>query len=161
MTDALPVVNLAVHGDEEDILDLLRARHLEHGSPCRWDDDRVRINVRLGTAQQSGVIGVVRGERGVEASVGLFPCTEWYSWEPILHDRWFFVHPHFRQSNHAKGLLAFSKQIAKGLGLQLRLTEIGDPANGLIRFLSRHSVPIGGMFVYDGRQKGEQLAAAS
>lgn len=152
-------VRLAVPNDEEDIMGLLRARHFEQGSYCTWSDDLVRLHVRLGITRNIGYIGVIRGDGGVEATIGLFPAHEWYSYEPVLHDQWFYVHSGHRQSDHAKNLFGFAKWVAESTGVQLRITEVGDEKNGLIRFLGRHSDPIGAIFKYDGRPKTPILAA--
>ena len=150
----LPIaVRTAVIDDEEDILELLRMRHDESPALCRWNDDIVRSYIRMGTEHKGGMIGVIRGGQGVEATVGLFFGREWYSEDRFLHDLWMFVHPHRRDTPHIKNLVGWSKSVAKNLGCLLRLPELGDEKNGLIRLLDRSTKRVGALFMYDGAEQ--------
>jgi GNAT superfamily N-acetyltransferase len=113
-------VRVASPDDEELLMTLLRMMHAENGmSPL--DEDKVRGCLRRGLTRDHAIIGVIRGENVIEASIGLFVGSWWYTNDDNRHleDFWTYVHPEFRKSSHAKDLLRFAKWAAKKLDYPL------------------------------------------
>lgn len=142
-------VDWAAAADEQPIYDMLMQLHAENGA-FSVDDARVRLNIKLGTQRQGGIIGVIRGETGLEASVGMVLDQWWYTEDWCLSERWNFVLPAFRKSDHAQRLIEFSKWCADRLSLPLMMGIIStQQTEAKLRLYRRFLTPVGGFFVYN------------
>lgn len=145
-------VRLAMAWDAGPIIDLLEQMHAETGIG-RFDRDRVLLAVQAGIARSGGVVGVVRGPDGVEATIGLFIGSSWYSADAHLFDLWSFVGEPYRRSAHAKSLLGFAKQAATDLRLPLIMTLVTNEHTARKERLFERQLPkSGSIFMYDGAQ---------
>jgi hypothetical protein len=136
-------VRLAQPADEEPLMALLAEMHAETGIG-RLDPARVRIAIRAGIGRQGGVVGVVRGPEGVEASIGLFIGSSWYSPDAHLFDLWSFVGEPHRRSPHAKSMILFAKQAAVDLGLPLVMTVVSNESTARKERLFERQMPRSG-----------------
>ena len=115
---AFPGVRIARETDEVALFSLLTLMHAENGL-FPMAPEKVLERMRLGTRGQGGVIGVIDGPEGIEASIGLFISQFYYTNSHHLEDAWSFVHPDHRHSTHAKRLLQFAKWTQKKMGIPL------------------------------------------
>lgn len=128
MSDVLApaCVEMAKAGDEAEILDLLRLKHEEDTGSPGFPLTANRNFVRNGVAGQNGCIGIIRGARRIEASIGLFVgnwCGQITS-DEHLYDRWLFVHPNHRRTDHGKHLIDFARYVAEHCGRAWLSTHI-------------------------------------
>lgn len=150
-------VRLAKPDDEPALMGLLELRHKEDGLG-RFDPAMAALSVRRGLMRDFGYIGVIRGARAIEASIGLFVTTPWDSSDPLLVDSWNFVDPAHRKSSHAKSLLCFGKWAAHQLGLPLLMSKLrNDQTAGMARLYARQLPEAGALFLYD--PKASPIAA--
>lgn len=124
-------VRLARPEDEEAIFQLLLLLGDENAMMPR-DLDRVRAAIRHGTRGEGGIVGVIDGERGIEASIGLQLSQFWYTSAFHLNEIWCFVHPDHRRSTHARRLIEFGKWCAD------RLSGEGVRVPLLLGIVTRH-----------------------
>lgn len=119
-------VEIAKPSDETAILELLRLKHREDGAGD-FPNDFLRGMVRRGIGWNRGCIGVIRGKRRIEASIGLFLAS--WCW-PVTHDyhlsdEWHFVHPQCRRgTSHGKRLTEFALWASNHLDRPLILVHI-------------------------------------
>ncbi len=117
-------VRLATPADEEGVLAMLRLMHRESGlrdaggQPFPLCEEMMLAAARQGL----GNCGII-GEPGdlVEGSISLGVSTTWYSPKEYLGDYWNYVRPDFRNSNHARALIAWAKGRAAASGMPLLL----------------------------------------
>jgi hypothetical protein len=112
-------IRVATPEDAPGIMDLLRQMHAENGlEPL--DEAKVGEFVGQAIARRLAMAGVI-GEPGrLEAAIGLFVGSWWYSSALHLEDRWNFVHPDHRVgTSHAANLIAFAKRSAQQMGIPL------------------------------------------
>lgn len=153
-------VTLALPDDETAILDLLRVRHGEEGVGS-FDEDCVLQTLRRGIQRQFAMVGVIRGKKGIEASIGLFVDQPWYSREGYLSDRWAVVGIGYRKSEHAKNMLQFAKWSAHEIGFPLVMTMIQNEATeGKLKLYERQLPKAGSLFIYHPDQPVAQLSIA-
>lgn len=74
--------------------------------------DKVKATIALGTGHQGGVIGVIDGPKGIEASAAFIFAQWWSTDDWHLEEIWTFVHPEHRKSTHAKKLYEFGKWLS-------------------------------------------------
>jgi hypothetical protein len=107
---SLPV-RIAEPADAPGVMALLHLMHAENGlAPLA--ETKVRALVEQALSQDFSICGVIGERDNLEASIGLFACSWWYSDALHLEDRWNFVHPEFRVSTHAAALIDFAKSTA-------------------------------------------------
>lgn len=140
MTDA---VRLACPDDHDALMDLLRMKHDEDGLG-RFDDRKASEAVERGVTRFRSMIGVIRGKTRVEASIGLYVETPWDSSDDHLADRWLFVHPQHRRSEHAKKMLHFAKWASEQLALPLLMTAFYNDQTAAKASLFDRSLPMAG-----------------
>lgn len=142
-------VRTALPTDEEPLLDLLKLRHDEDGLG-RFDESKVRDVVQRGLHRRLAVIGVIRGQRDLEASIGLFVSDWWDSSDEYLVDRWLFVAPQYRKSTHAKSLLEYAKTAATKIGRPLVVqAAINEQTTNKLRLYERQlEKPAGAIFMF-------------
>ena len=80
---------------------------------------KARVAVQSMVSQRGGISGIIDGEKGIEASIGLFLNQPFYSDAWHLEEVWNFVHPDHRRTTHAKRLLEFGKWCADRLKVPL------------------------------------------
>ena len=112
----------------------------------RWVEKRARDAVHDCLTRGIVVLSLSHGEP--VGSIGLRPTTFWWSDEPVLQDRWVFVHPQHRRAPHAKALLSVARETALGAGLPLLVgVTSGIRTAGKTRlFMSEFGAPIGASF---------------
>lgn len=142
-------IRIAKDADEDALVELLEQMHGESGFG-QLDPQRVRAAVRAGIARQGGIVGVVRGDAEVEATIGLFIGSSWYSRDPHLFDLWLYVGEPYRKSPHAKSLIMFAKQAALDLALPLVMTVISNQQTARKELLFERQIPkAGSLFLWN------------
>jgi GNAT superfamily N-acetyltransferase len=114
-------VRLARPEDEERLYALLL--HLyEENALLPMSEKKVRAAIRAGTRGEGGIVGVIEGANGIEASIGMAFSQFWYTEAWHLNELWCFVHPDHRRSTHARRLIEFAKWCADRLSRQAAAT---------------------------------------
>jgi hypothetical protein len=142
-------VRLARPEDDKPVYELLRRLHAENAlgslAPAK-----VMAMVRRGTRGEGGVIGIISGESGIEASIGLVMGQWWYSDDWHLEEMWNFVHPDHRRSTHAKKLVEFAKWTSDRLGVPLLLGILTrHRLLPKMRLLQRQVPQVGALFLHN------------
>jgi GNAT superfamily N-acetyltransferase len=109
-----PGVRMARPEDEEAVWQLLLLLGAENAI-LPWSEKKVRAAIRHGTRGEGGIVGVIDGPGGIEASVGLQFSQFWYTEAWHLNELWLHVHPDHRATTHAKRLVEFAKWCADRL----------------------------------------------
>jgi hypothetical protein len=142
-----PSVTLATAKDAEDLVDLLIENHKENGLADLKLSALWEIVIR-GCERQNAMIGIIRGEKKIEGSVGLFRGPWWYSDEEHWIDHWNFVHPDFRKTKHAQHLLDFANWLASQMTEPVLMGVLSDHrTQGKLKLYGRKMRLIGGVFV--------------
>jgi len=145
----MSAVRLAIPADRAPLLDLLRLKHAEDGIGG-FDPLKADAAVAQGLTCDRALIGVIRSGARVEASVGLFVTSPWDSTDEFLADRWLFVHPDHRRSEHAKKLMDFARWTARQLGRSLLMTAVYNEATAGKAMLFDRSLPMrGSVYLFD------------
>ena len=148
-------VRVAKSDDEQPIFDMLVKLH-EENSLFKMNPDKVwkvihratRPDIRTGDV---GIIGVIDGPKGgLEASVGFFADSFWYTDEFMLTEYWTFVLEQFRRSTHAKRLIEFGKWAALRLRVPYHTGIISNiRTEAKVRLYKRQLDYFGGFFFYN------------
>ena len=145
-------VTIAQPQDADAVFALLRGLHQENGI-FPMDDDLVRQRVRDACNRDGGVAGVIAGPKGIEASIGLFALSAWYTTALHLEDFWAFVSPDYRgprYAGHARRLLEFAKRCAASLELPLMIGVLSSKrTEAKVRLYRRHFPEAGATFFYE------------
>lgn len=148
MAQALSDVRLAAPGDEDSLVDMLQEMHRETGLG-KFDPDMVHVAVQTGIARAGGVVGVIRGPEEIEATIGLFLGSSWYSREPHLFDLWSFVAESHRRTTHAKSLIQFAKWAAVELNMPLLMTLVtNEQTERKAKLFERQMPKAGSLFCF-------------
>ena len=148
----LSTVKLALPSDEGPLMELLRQMWKENGL-ASLDEDRVRHFLHRGIARDKAIIGVIRGPDTIEASVGLFVGTWWYSTENHIEDLFSYVATPYRRSTHAKSLIEFAKNCSMQLGMPLLMGVLSsDRTAAKVKLYERMLPKLGALFVYNGSE---------
>lgn len=107
-------VRLARPEDEGSIFALL-LRLYEENALMPMSETKVRAAIRAGTRGEGGIVGVIDGKHGIEASIGMSFSQFWYTDAHHLNELWCFVAPEHRASTHARRLIEFGKWCADRL----------------------------------------------
>ena len=133
----------------DGIWSLLMEMHRENGvAPLA--EHKVRQTLDRALAGDMAIVGAIGTPDRVEASVGLFISKWWYSEENLMEDLWNFVHPDFRQSGHARALLAFSENVSKNLNIPMLMGVLSTKRTAAKARLYRRylgSEPVGAIFL--------------
>lgn len=142
-------IRIATPHDEEPLLDILRQKHEEDGMGS-FDVDLVRATVRRGIRQDWAMIGVIRGDHIIEATIGLFIGALWCSTDQHLSDLWHYVSPTYRRSTHGKALLEFAKWASGELERPLVMATIKNAATEkkVALYERQFGQPVGFVFRY-------------
>lgn len=124
-------VRLARPEDEEPVYRLLLELYAENAL-MPMNEAKVRATIRAGTRGEGGIVGVIDGEDGVEASIGMSFSQFWYTDRWHLNELWCFVHPDRRASSHARRLIEFGKWCADRLGSEAQRMPL------LLGIVTRH-----------------------
>jgi hypothetical protein len=146
-------VSLASPADEDDLYQHLLLLHKENGL-YTVSERKVRETIRVATEQRGGVIGVIRGDDGLEGSIGMMLDQWWYTEDFCLGERWVFVHKDHRRKPHASRLIDFGKWAASQMGVSLQIGIMSTKqTEAKMRMYQRKLTQIGGFFMHpDPRQ---------
>lgn len=143
-----PVV-YATPADLDDLVWFLHEMRSEIEGGLAEEDMMVAVASALVRKAGGGVALIVRGDKGIEASMGLAFEKPLLSRKPRLRVVWNCVLPEYRVTGHAKSLLIRARELADSLGRQLLLEEFSpDPENGKVKLAGRHMTNAGQMFLY-------------
>lgn len=151
--DFFPGVSFARPEDEDEIFTMLLDLHMENGV-FSVDEAKVRGVIQGATQQRDGefgFIGLIRGEK-IEGSVGLTLTQWWYTSEWCLQEHWCFVNKDFRDKNHARRLVDFSKWCADRMSVPLAMGVVSTTRTEAKERLYRRSLtPVGGLFMHSSK----------
>ncbi len=155
------IVRAAVPADEAELWALMRLMHHETGL-CPLSEAKVQSFLDRTLRPEAvppedvgprGIIGVI-GMSRLEAAIMLVLNSIWYSDEIIMMDALNFVHPNYRQSNHAKTLISYAKHMVD----EIRKTHVDfkmmmglvstKRTEAKIRLFRRQLPEAGAVFVY-------------
>lgn len=105
-------------GEEDAVYNLLLGLYSENAL-FTLSEHKARATIGYATEKRGGIIGVIDGPGGLEATIGLAIETFWYTDQWHVSEYWNYVAPEYRQSNHAKRMIDWAKWTADGLGLPL------------------------------------------
>jgi len=147
-------VRFAEPGDEMSLLALMDAVHQESGL---FPIDPIAALAMIGRciARRDAVIGTIGPVGAVRAAVCLTIERMWYASADngrFLSEKFMIVAPEHRRSTHAKNLLLFSKEVARGLGIKLLIGVASNERTAAKVRLYRSQFPmkIGESFMFDG-----------
>lgn len=148
MAENFAGVRMARPEDEESVYALLMQLHAENGlSPV--SEQKTRAMIRRATQKDGGIIGLIEGKDGIEASVGLLLTQWWYSEAWHLEEMWTFVHPDHRRTTHAKRLIEFAKWASDRMGVPLLMGILTrDRLAPKLRLYQRQIPQVGALFVH-------------
>jgi GNAT superfamily N-acetyltransferase len=141
MTD----IRLADVHDEFEIFKLCSLMHSEQPyHPLDWD--RIVPMVRLATARERGIIGVIGERHDLKAAVFMILDQIWYSSDWQLLELFNYVRPDARKSTYAKDLLTYAKGCADKLGIDLTVGVFSNIRTEAKCRLYRRMIPKMGEF---------------
>lgn len=153
-------VRLALQADVGPLMDLLRIMHAEE-SVEPVDEDKVLQTLWRLINHDGGIVGVIRGDDGIEGTVGLSLHELWYTSARHLSKLWLFVPPEYRRTTHCKLMLQFSKWYSDEVGIPLMGEEIVMPTTEKrVELVGRQLPEFGRMFLYNRRAPAEVEAVA-
>jgi len=135
--DGFAGVRLARPTDEEAVYQLLLKLY-EENALLPMDENKVRAAIRAGTHGQGGIVGVIDGKDGIEASIGMVLSQFWYTKAWHLNELWCFVRPDRRNSTHARRLIEFGKWCADHLSGSEEPEGAGRRVPLLLGIVTRH-----------------------
>ncbi len=160
----LSEVRLAVPNDEAPMMIFLQEMHEENGL-APFCEDKVRAVLQRGLMRDHALIGIIRGDKGIEASLGIFIGGFWYSDNTHLEDLWNYVREDHRRTptgtdSHAKKLLNFAKWAAEQLNKPLFMGVLSTERTAAKARLYQRSfgVPIGAMFLINSTPPSPAVA---
>ena len=141
-------VRIANKSDENGIYELLTLQHRECGL-FPLSSSKVRTQIAYYANKNNGLIGVIDGASGIEATVGLSLTQPWYSDDWHLSEMWNFVHPKHRSGTHAVNLINFSKWCADNMTIPLLIVAIENiRTEAKMRMYKRMVPKSGSLFLY-------------
>lgn len=144
-------VRLASIEDIDSIFDFLIELHYENGM-FKMNSKKVMLQLQTmldPVKGNPGIIGVIDGQNGLEASIGMTIDKWWYTDENSLNEKWNFVHPKHRKTTHAKRLIEFAKWCSEVTGNPLLMGIIStEKTEAKIRLYRRQLDFVGGFFSY-------------
>ena len=142
----LSEVTYAGPDDYEPLLLFLNDMHDE------IDGGRVELDLLADLALDlthriGGVVFVVRGPMGIEASLGLRAEHSLFSRTHYLRSTWLVVSQEARATGHAKSLLIKGRELADSMGRSLLIEELApDMSSGKVKLVGRHLQQAGAIF---------------
>lgn len=159
--EMFPGVRIAGPHDEDAIYEFLLGLWDENGM-FPLDEGRARQQIRVATEHRGGIIGIIDGPDGIEASIGLFAEPWWYSTDYAIDEKWAFVRPDCRKSPHARNLIEFAKWVSERMQLPLFMGIITTERTAAKeRLYQRQLVRAGGLFLWglEYSRLGPELAS--
>jgi len=154
--DSSPV-RLGVPFDEDPLMALL-SDMLREEAIDSIDELKVRMVLRNLLKRRGGVVGVIRGDSGIEGTIGLALDQLYYSSADHLSKLWLYVPVAHRQTSHAKAMLMFSKMFSDSVGIPLIAEEIVMPGTERrLGMVERQMPAFGRVFLYN--QRSQRLSA--
>ena len=141
------IIRRGVPADAEAMMTLLREMHQENGL-APLDEAKVRSTLMRGLTGDGAIVGIIRSDGIIAASVGLFISRWWYSETSHVEDLWSFVSEGHRKSEYAKNLLVWSKHAAESLGQPLLMGVLSsERTQAKIKLYQRQlGAPVGALF---------------
>lgn len=152
------IVRRAVPEDRDSIWELLRLNHVENGvfslsePKVDWLLDRVLSPEKIpegdmGTRGYMGVIGPINQCEGlILITIGNF----WYTEDFHLEEFTNFVHPDHRNSNHAKTLIGWGKQLSDRVIIPMLIGIVSNTrTQAKVRLYRRQLPEAGAFFLYN------------
>lgn len=142
-------VEIASPDDFEAMMIFLREMHQENGV-ASMADDKVSQALMRGLHQDRALVGVIRSEGAIAASVGLFVGQWWYSYENHLEDLWLFVGASYRRRPMARPLIEFAKTAAVQLQMPLLMGVLSNERTlPKLKLYERQLPHAGGLFLFN------------
>jgi GNAT superfamily N-acetyltransferase len=152
--DDCPDVRIASKDDEDSLLALMRVACEEDGQHS-FNEDKVRAMLGRHFEKRGGMVGVVGDSDNLRAYILLIIDEVWYSSDWQITELSLFVSPEHRKSSYAKQLMAFSKKMAEGLGLDLTIGVLSNQrTEAKVRLYRRQFREAGAFFLYNGAARG-------
>lgn len=142
------VVDIATAADTDDLVWFLRsvADEIDGGSA---EDDLMVAYAKQLANRDGGMALIVRGPRGIEASMGILFVRPLLSRNYFLQTMWHRVLPEARLTGHAKSLLVEARRYADRIGRRLVMIEYAEAIDApTIRLCARHLSVAGAVFAY-------------
>ena len=152
-------VRLATAADEDRLFCILMDAHSDNGAyqinrRKVWDTLRRATRRDKNGMWQGGIFGIIENDGEIEAVIGMFAETFWYSDEYFLNEYLNYVRPAYRKSSNAKDLLAFGKWCAENINLKLHIGVLTDKRLAAKERLYSRVLPKKGcLFVYDPNER--------
>ncbi len=156
------IVRAAVPDDEGQLWVLLRLMHFENGI-LPLSEPKVQFyldralrpeTISAEDAGPRGIIGVIGTPSVLEGMIMLVLGQVWYSDAIIMMDSVNFVHPDCRQSDHAKTLIGYGKNMVDEIrkvyaDFQMMVGVVSTKRTAAkVRLYRRQLVEVGSFFVY-------------
>jgi hypothetical protein len=139
-------VKMATAEDADDLIWFLRSVADEIDGGAAEDDLMTAMATQL-ARRDGGMALIVRGSRGIEASMGIVFLRPLLSRNYFLHTVWRVVAPEARMTGHAKSLLVEARKYADGIGRRLQNIEYAAEIDApTIRLCTRHLKISGAVF---------------
>ena len=162
MTASPSTVRAARPEDEGELWSLFRLMHSEAGlfplcEPKVQDYLRRVLHpetIPPNDTGPRGIIGVIGPPDRLEAAIMLVLGAIWYTNQISLQDCINFVHPKYRQSDHAKALIAYSRHMTDEIrktdpDFQMMVGVVSTKRTAAkVRLYRRQLAEIGSFFVY-------------
>lgn len=121
---ALPV-RLAGWHDEPGVVECALLENAENGF-ADAEPDLVAQRIHALVRKIGGLVGVIKGDEGIEAAIAIVFSRFWVTHEMHLEKLFAYVRPEFRRTDHAKSLFGFAKHAAERTGLKFIFAERSD-----------------------------------
>ena len=142
---AAPTFRLASGPDVPDLYDLLLTMHDEVGMATLAP---LKVVQAIENVLETGFCVVAEIDGEIVGSIGLDLREWWYSEDVFFGDRWVFVHPDYRKSSIAAGMLRKAISFADKADIPLVVGVFSpkdvERKNALFR---RHFSPVGETFI--------------
>jgi GNAT superfamily N-acetyltransferase len=146
----VPTLRTATAGDTEAVMDLLRLAHRE-APTGRWAEARAREALAECLDPRTGAVLLSLSHGVPVAALGIVISRMWWSDDPILQERFAFVHPQHRRAPHARTLLEAARSTVQDAGMPLLIGVLSNiRAAGKVRLYERvFGAPAGATFLVE------------
>jgi hypothetical protein len=149
MTNTFDDIRICVPADEPALLRVLALNYEENKGLAAINWDKVTRMVRRGTEQQLGIIGVIEGKHGIEATAGFILTNFWFSDDFHLEEVWVFVLPDYRRSTHARRLYEWAKYLSTQMTVPVLCGVLTTQRHqAKIRLAQREMPQVGALFMW-------------
>ncbi len=149
----LPIERIGSEGDG--------IAHLADGTPLYIPFTLPGETVSAHPTQSRGdgwhaIAGIIEGEMGIEASIGIIVDRFDYSDDDHLSVKWLGVAPNYRTSNHGAKLLSFARWFQEGVGIPLFLELLTvRELQAKMHLYSRTLPQVGAQYSFGGAPEGQ------